>query len=345
MKQTEITKAMPLLDAEGNLMQKGFARKLIPVYDKTAVKGGFARLKEWDYYYIGNERYGVALTIADNAYMGLDSISFLNFEGEPWEITKSPMSVFPMGKRNLPESSAEGCSESAGKGYALQFTVYNGERHLIAHMDKFRGDEAIDIDIMLRNEPEESIVVCTPFNKKAHFYFNQKINCMHASGTARIGKDTYEFKDGEAFGLLDWGRGVWTYHNTWYWGSASGLVDGEDFGFNIGYGFGDTSAASENMLFYKGKSHKLSQVTFNIPEDKNGKCLFTEPWTFTSDDGRFEMNFVPVIDRASCTDVKLIKSDQHQVFGRFTGKAVLDDGTELEIKDFFGFAEKVENKW
>ena len=52
-----------------------------------------------------------------------------------------------------------------------------------------------------------------------------------------------------------------------------------------------------------------------------------------------------MLDRAACTDVKLIKSDQHQVFGRFTGKAVLDDGTVIEVRDFPGFAEKVENKW
>ena len=57
------------------------------------------------------------------------------------------------------------------------------------------------------------------------------------------------------------------------------------------------------------------------------------------------MNFSPVMDRASCTDVKLIKSDQHQVFGLFTGKAMLDDGTVIEVRDFPGFAEKVENKW
>lgn len=54
---------------------------------------------------------------------------------------------------------------------------------------------------------------------------------------------------------------------------------------------------------------------------------------------------MPVLDRASCTDVKLIKSGQHQVFGRFTGKAVLDNGTVVEFADFPGFAEKVSNKW
>ena len=168
---------------------------------------------------------------------------------------------------------------------------------------------------------------------------------MRASGTVRLGDTKVEIHEDNSYATLDWGRGVWTYKNTWYWGSASGTYEGKPFGFNIGYGFGDTSAASENMLFYDGKAHKLSQVKFNIPQDAKGNDLFMEPWTFTSDDSRFEMDFVPVIDRASDTDFKILCSKQHQVFGKFTGKAVLDDGTVLELKDFFGFAEKVFNKW
>lgn len=342
--QHEITRAVPLLDERGNLTEPGYAKRLLPVYDRTKVKGGFARLKEWDYYYVGNDRFGVALTIADNSYMGLDSISFLSFEDKPWAITQSRMRIFPMGKTGLPATSAEGVTKIAGKGYFLTFTVADGRRHLQAHMDDFKDGEAIDIDVTLTGEPEESIVICTPFEKTGHFYYNQKINCMRASGAVRLGAQAHALEPGSAFGVLDWGRGVWTYHNTWYWGSASGLVDGVDFGFNIGYGFGNTSAASENMLFYAGKAHKLSQVTFNIPM-KDGKEDYLSPWTFTSDDGRFEMDFMPIINRASCTDVKLIKSDQNQVFGRFSGTAVLDDGTKLHVKDLLGFAEKVENKW
>lgn len=342
--QVEITQAIPLLDKQGNLTQPGYAKRLLPVYDRTRVRGGLTRLKEWDYYYIGNDRYGVALTVADNSYMGLDSISFLSFEGRPWEITKSPMSVFPMGRTGLPSTSAEGITASSGKRHALLFQAADGQRNLTAHMDRFRGQEPIDVHLTLTDEPEESMVICTPFPKPGHFYFNQKINCMRAQGTVRIGDDLYLFNPGDSFAVLDWGRGVWTYHNTWYWGSASGLVDGADFGFNIGYGFGDTSAATENMLFYKGRAHKLSNVDFGIPL-RNGKECWMRAWSMTSDDGRFEMEFVPVIDRASCTDVKLIKSDQHQVFGRFTGTAVLDDGTRIQVKDLMGFAEKVENKW
>jgi hypothetical protein len=57
------------------------------------------------------------------------------------------------------------------------------------------------------------------------------------------------------------------------------------------------------------------------------------------------MLFQPIMDRASCTNVLVIESDQHQVFGKFNGYMVLDDGTRLEIRDFLGFAEKVKNRW
>ena len=68
-------------------------------------------------------------------------------------------------------------------------------------------------------------------------------------------------------------------------------------------------------------------------------------WTFTSSDGRFEMDFEPILNRSSFTDVKIILSDQNQIFGKFTGTMVLDDGTKIEVKDLIGFAERVHNKW
>ena len=63
----------------------------------------------------------------------------------------------------------------------------------------------------------------------------------------------YEFNREKDFGTLDWGRGVWTYDNTWLWGSGNADLDGNRFGFNIGYGFGNTSAATENAIFYIGE--------------------------------------------------------------------------------------------
>lgn len=176
--------------------------------------------------------------------------------------------------------------------------------------------------------------------KKGRFYYNQKINCMRAEGFAEYNGKRYEFHPEKHFGTLDWGRGVWTYDNTWYWGSGNCDVDGHAFGFNIGYGFGNTKAASENVIFYDGVAHKIDDVTFVIPEDD-----YCKPWKFTSSDGRFEMDFMPLLDRSACLDYKLIVSDQHQVFGRMSGTTVLDDGTKVEIKDVLCFAEKVHNRY
>ncbi len=343
MIQHEITRVRPLLDANGNISEPGFARSPLPIYSRKAIKAPAIRIKEWDYYLVSNGRFALALTVADNGYMGLDSISFIDFDNL-WQHTASPMSVMPMGRRKLPESSARGDVNASGRGYEMSFRHIIGGRKLSFRMDNFLGSLPIRGEIVLTDEPAESIVMCTPFRKRAHFYYNRKINCMRASGSVTVRGRSYAFSPADSFAVLDWGRGVWTYSNTWYWGSASGLADGVPFGFNIGYGFGDTSAATENAVFYDGKLHKLSRVSFNIPR-RGGKFDYLAPWTFTSDDNRFDMDFRPLLDRSADIDAKLLRSEQHQVFGLFSGTAVLDNGKQIKIEDFPGFAERVVNKW
>ena len=222
--QHEITASRPLLDARGNIAEPGFARSLLPVYRRADVKASSLRLKEWDYYCVSNGKIALCLTIADNGYMGLDSVSLLNLE-EGWEITTSPMQILTRGKKNLPETSKAGVSAAAGKGYYLQFSVENGRRVLLAQMRKFGPEGSLYAKVTLTDEPAESMVIATPFRKDGHFYYNQKINCMRAEGFVTYGyhNTTYEFQPEDSFAVLDWGRGVWTYDNTWYWGSASGL--------------------------------------------------------------------------------------------------------------------------
>lgn len=337
--QHEITQNGPLLNANGTLREPGWARSLLLDYRRADVKAGKLRIKEWDYYIITNDSFGVALTIADNSYIGLISASVLEFE-KPWEQTTTVLTAFPMGKYRLPETSSAGDTLYGDKRVQMAFRVQPGERRLSCRFARFLGEDALELELTLAQPPMDSMVIATPFDAPRAFYYNQKINCMPASGVMTLGSRRFEFAPETSFGTLDWGRGVWTYDNTWYWGNGNGIVNGKPFGFNIGYGFGNTSAASENLLLYGGVAHKLSRVQFNIPEES-----FLKPWTFSSDDGRFEMDFVPVIDRVARTNALIIESDQHQVFGRFTGRAVLDDGTPLELKDFLGFAEKVRNRY
>lgn len=345
MEQNRITEKTRLLNEQGGLTNPGYAVDMLFEYSRKDIKAKKLRIKEWDYYFVGNADSGVALTIADNGYMGFYSVTLFNFKTKFWH-TKTMMKLLTLGKTKLPSTSAEGDVEVRGKGYVIRFTNDGKTRRLYSKWDDFHNMHPLEINVTLTDAPKDSMVIATPFKEKPKaFYFNQKINCLKASGFAKFGANLYSFDDNGSLGVLDWGRGVWTYKNTWYWGSLSCyLPSGETFGFNIGYGFGDTSKATENMLFYNGTAHKLSKVTFNIPM-KDGKDDFMGEWAFTSDDGRFEMKFVPILDRQSKDDLKIITSIQHQVFGLFSGTAILDDGTKIELDNVMGFAEKVFNKW
>lgn len=340
MRNHEVISCGNLLNSDGTLREPGWSRQLCQIYRKSDIKAPKFRIKEWDYYLVLNEDFAGAFTLSDDGYIGLQSVSLLNFK-EGWEHTETILNAFPMGKFKLPETSQSGNIYYRDKRLHMAFTVKNGERRIRCAFKNFYRGKSFSCDILLRQPPMDTMVIATPFkeNKKA-FYYNQKINCMSASGHMKYDGKLYQFNADTDFGTLDWGRGVWTYDNRWYWGSGNTMIDGKPFGFNIGYGFGDTSAASENMLFYDGAGHKLDDVIFHIPKDS-----YMEPWKFTSSDGRFEMDFVPVLDRAAKTSAVIIESDQHQVFGRMTGTAVLDDGRVIHVKDMMCFAEDVHNRY
>ncbi len=342
MRNHEVTTRQPLLNDRGELREPGWARQLIFDYDRRTIQAPAFRIKEWDYYLVMGDGFAGAFTISDDGYIGLQSVSLLVFGDRPWEHTETVLNAFPMGKLKLPASSAAGDTVYEDTRLQMRFVHEGAERHITCRFENFYEKKPFTCDIRLAPPPPpgDTMVIATPWDKKHAFYYNQKINCMRASGWMEYAGVRYEFRPEHDFGTLDWGRGVWTYDNTWHWGSCNCDLGGKAFGFNIGYGFGNTAAATENVLFYDGRVHKLDDVTFHIdPED------YMKPWRFTSSDERFEMDFLPVLDRAAKLDFKVLVSDQHQVFGKISGKAILDDGTELMLDNVMCFAEKVHNRY
>ena len=341
MRNHEVTTKQLLLDEHGEIREPGWARSMVWKYRRGMIEAPKFRIKEWDYYLVLNKDFAAAFTISDDGYIGLQSVSLLCFDEEkPWEHTETILTWFPMGDMKMPETTDHGHTRFKNDRLQMKFENLGNKRRITCHFENFHDEKPFDCDITLEQPEMDSMVIATPFDKKHAFYYNQKINCMRASGTMTYDGKVYEFKPEIDFGTLDWGRGVWTYDNTWYWGSGNCDLNGKPFGFNIGFGFGNTSAATENVIFYDGKAHKIDEVYWQLPEDD-----YLKPWKFTSSDGRFEMDFEPVIDRNAKLDYKIVCSDQHQVFGKMSGKAVLDDGTVLEIKDMMCFAEKVHNKY
>lgn len=339
MNQQKLSKG-PLLDNKGNLIEAGYHTSLIKHYDRNSIKVKGMRIKEWDYYFIGDDQKGVAFTIADNSYMWLTSVTFFDFV-KPKEITKTYMGWFPRGKLALPSTSETGDITFSKKGFSFSCVVNEHVRILNVSVDKFDLGP-LKAEIRLTPSIKDSMVIATPFHKPKHFYYNQKINLLSSEGNVMINGVSYDFN--QAYGVLDWGRGVWTYKNTWYWSSMSGMQQGQKIGFNLGYGFGDTTKATENMLFVDDDTYKLHDVIFEIPQ-KDGKEDFMAPWRFVSKDKTIDLVFTPILDRFSHSNVLIIKSIQHQVFGKFSGTITVGNDKTIEIKQMLGFAEKVINHW
>lgn len=339
MRNHEVVTKQRLLDKHGQIAEPGWSRQLLQEYRRADIKAPKFRIKEWDYYLVTAEDFGIAMTIGDLGYIGMESATFFDFKNR-WEHTESVLAKMPMGKLNLPSHSASGVSEYKDDRVHLKAVVENGTRHITCDFKKFDGEKELHFDIMLTEPEMDTMVIATPWDKKHCFYYNQKINCLPASGWVEYDGKRYEFHPETDFGTMDWGRGVWTYDNIWYWGTGNSIVNGKPLGINIGYGFGNTSAASENLVIYDGKAHKLDDITIHI----QGK-EYLKPWEITSSDGRFEMDFEPILDRASETDFKIIGSWQHQVFGYLTGTIILDDGSKLEIEHFLCGVEVVRNKY
>ena len=332
----------PLLDEKGNLVEAGYAFDLVKEYNRKAIKKSFGRIKEWDYYFIYDEEYGVALTIDDNSYMGLASVSVLDFKNKK-EVTRSYIRWLTFGEVGFPSSSKDGDVFMDGRKYSMYFKNKNGKRNLVCSMKNVAKGKDFYCEIRLENTLDKSMVIATPFNKKRHFYYNQKINLLRANGFFRLGDLTHQFKT-SSLGVLDWGRGVWTYSNTWYWSSLNANYEGHRISFNLGYGFGDTSNASENMFFYDKEAYKLEDVRFEIPVDEKGNEEYLKPWKFVSENHDIDLTFTPIIDRYANTNALIIQSKQHQVFGYFSGVIKVNDN-EYKFENLIGFAEKVKNRW
>ena len=121
MRNHEVTKIQALLKEDGCLREPGWARKQVWQYDRSQIRAPKFRIKEWDYYLVLNEKFAGAFTISDDGYIGLQSVSLLNFE-EGWEHTETILNLLPMGRLNLPSSSSEGETvyiQFAGGGFPL----------------------------------------------------------------------------------------------------------------------------------------------------------------------------------------------------------------------------------
>lgn len=345
--QTEIAQPGTLLQPDGSLTQIGWARQ--PLLDCNLESARFYalrplqrfRIKRWDYYAVFTPRRFFSATIADLGYAGNIFVYTMDFE--TGDLHEDGL-VVPLGRGvSLARNSTEGDSHFENEKACLDFSLRasGDHRHLSVSWPTFNEGRGISAEIDLGMPPSyESMNIVIPIGQK-RFYWNRKINCLPASGTIRYGEQTETLDPATCLGSLDWGRGVWEYQSYWNWASTSGfLPDGRTIGLNLGMGFGDLSRAGENAIILDNRIHKLEQVKFDYVSGD-----YMQPWKFTDNEGRLDLTFTPFKDRTAITNLGIIYSEVHQMFGHYNGTVIADDGEKITIKDLIGFAEEHHARW
>ena len=333
-----------LLDAQGNLNDRGWNTQALldcnledsHFYRLRFLQG--MRIKIWDYYAVTTPTHFFSFTISNIGYLGMVFAYVIDFAtGQYQEQTIS----IPLAKGvMLPRSSYEGESSYEKGDDKMHFSTHEGKRHISVQWPGFAG-KGLAAEFDLAELPDhESMTIIIPIRGK-RFYYNRKINCMPASGWVDYAGKRYDLAPDSCQGSLDWGRGVWEYKSFWVWASSSGfLADKRRIGLNLGYGFGDTSAASENCFILDGKIQKLGEVDFTYNNQD-----FKAPWTMISADGRLNLTFTPFFERVAKTEAVVLRSEVHQMFGKYNGTVVADSGEKIEIKDLIGWAEEHNALW
>lgn len=337
MPQQEILENGPLLDERGRPQLCGWSRSPLRRYDRGLVRASPRRIAETDRYVLISEQKVALFEVYDGGYLGSIGVCVADLSGKPLQAETYAV-PFPLGAFELPGDSETGSWKIRQKKLALDFAVNEGASRIVK-IDAPTFGRGLGLRgavvLTLPSRPESLVNVASWRKEPSAFRYSRSSPWYTAEGMLQLGNEELIFSRNNAWGILDWSRGVRPRRDFRYWAGACGLAAGRPFAFSLGYGASDASLGTENAVFMDGGLHKLNQVTFHItPRD------WLRPWRFAADDKRLEMIFEPALERSERTGVLFNVRKRRQVFGRFSGKAVLDDGETIAFSGLPGFAER-----
>ena len=328
---------VPTLDELGNPCNFGWARYPCFSYDPALIRSPIRSINESDRYILISPTHLISLEILDSGYLGYVGMSVISLNDKK-RSTQSWVTPFPLGSLDLPRNSEEGQIRLQGKKYLYNIAAMDGGARLIkVDVPRFGHHHSLRGELVLTPPPNaESLATHMPWRGKKQAYRTSRHSPWYiAEGVILFGAQEIIFSRGNSWGIYEWNRGVRPRSDVRFWAASCGRSGGRQIGFNVGYDSADSSLGTENAFFLEGSIHKLNQVTFQASPSN-----WLLPWRFSSNDLRLEMIFAPHQERAENYQVFFHSFKRRQVCGFFSGKVILDDGTELEFQNIIGFAER-----
>ncbi len=285
---------------------------------QETIKGGWARHPLWAYsrHHSSYERDLYIITSGSKGWTVCASIMEAGSSYE-YRITyfdrssgkllqKRIQRHFLKNHRVLPEASENRQSSNFScEEMRLSFIRHNAKRNILLCAPEL---EFLDARFSLI-QPDNMESLCTMRSWKDNrtaFLFDRKLSCMRTSGILRLGDETISIsEDDSVFASLNITRGHLPRKKSDRWLTCCLSTEGHTLGIDIVPG-------GESSLVYDGRLQRIASV-----KEVTGK-------EFRSSDGRLELSFSIIPSSETVSDMQ---------FGYCTGKAVLDDGTVVEIRD------------
>lgn len=337
--ERELTEPVDLCTPSGDRLNpaaRGWSRR--PLHRANLI-GQFGRNKRWDYWAVLAGDVVVSCVYSDVDHIGLADVWWADLAtGE----SGGQAIVVNGGVLDLPEHPG-----------TTPLVVDHEDLHLSLR-DDARGTNLSAVwtepdgrpgrfEIFVEDPPgHESVNVVIPWSDD-EFNYTSKHQARPATGELVVGDTRWEIGGGagDAWGVLDVGRGRWPHEIRWNWGGGAGRVGDHVIGLQIGAKWTAGTGFTENGVIVDGRLTKIGdelEMTYDW-DDPMG------PWTAHDPGGHLHITLTPRFDKYTNAGNEQLGSEVHQVFGTWAGTLTTDDGLTLEFEGIQGFVEEARQRW
>lgn len=335
--EPEITAPVLECDAIGNLNLDAIGWSRHPLHTCNLSHHPL-RKKLWNYWCFTNRDFLFSITVSNIDYMGLIFAYYLDFNTKIF-VEQTIMRPFGNGC-NLPPT-VEGDIVFEDAHLSCSFIRENQQTHIRVDGDSFGGKPLHANLLVSHPKNHETLNVIIPWSK-SRFQFTSKQNCLPVEGTIDVNGQSRRYNSEDSYACLDFGRGIWKYACSWNWGAFSGVHSGHTVGVNLGGKWTDGTGMNENGFMVDGILTKLHEDIRWEYSTEN----FMQPWKLhTSVTDQVQLTFTPFFERLAKTNALVIRSEVHQMIGRYDGVIITDVGERIEIRDQIGWAEDHHALW
>ena len=338
--ERELTEPTNLCRGRAKLNPAAKGYSALPVINAN-LRGGWGRNKRWDYWGILAGDLLISTTYANVDYLGIVDAWWHDLAtGE----TGGGGAMVPLAKGiSLPDTP--GSRPLRYRSSKVQADYVDDEQgtHLRVSWTERDGRPGRLEALVALPAGHESLNVVIPWSRR-RFQYTSKQQARPALGTITVGDQVRRFggANGEAFGVLDVGRGRWPYRTRWNWGGGAGVAsDGSLVGIQVGGKWTEGTGATENGIIFDGR---LTKIGVELDWSYNWDAPL-EPWRLRAPDGSLDLVLQPRFDKHSRTEALLLGMEVHQVFGTWSGTLRTDEGRSLRVDGIQGFAEEARNRW